>query len=115
MLKKCGNDAKMLLGRLNKYQEATRSFHRDLLTDNKKIIQAHNQMFVTSGGILSVSHRTDPSVLPRYLQGNNHMMMGFKDTRKNLRHQQQQQKTPPALQIAVSPRLSSGNLAVSRD
>ncbi|CAB1114831.1 unnamed protein product [Ectocarpus sp. CCAP 1310/34] len=114
MLKKCGNDAKMLLDRLNKYQEATRSFHRDLLTDNKKIIQAHNQMFVTSGGILSVSHRTDPSVLPRYLRGNNHVM-GFKDAKKSLRHKQQQQKTPPALQINVSPRLSSGNLAVSRD
>lgn len=34
----------MLLARLNKYQEATRSFHRDLLTDNKKVIQAHNQV-----------------------------------------------------------------------
>ncbi|CAM9600232.1 unnamed protein product [Ectocarpus sp. 6 AP-2014] len=114
MLKKCGNDAKMLLGRLNTYQEATRSFHRDLLTDNKKIIQAHNQMFVTSGGVLSVSHRTDPSVLPRYLRGNNHMMMGFKDARNSIRHQQQQQKAPPALQIAVSPRLSSSNLGLSR-
>eukprot|EP00752_Nemacystus_decipiens_P009643 g8614.t1 len=74
MLKKCGNDAKILLGRLNKYQEATRSFHRDLLTDNKKVIQAHNQMFVASRGVLSVSHRTDPSVLPRYLRGHNPML-----------------------------------------
>ncbi|CAM9438002.1 unnamed protein product, partial [Scytosiphon promiscuus] len=72
MLKKYGNDAKMLLGRLKKYQEATRSFHQDLLTDNKKVIQAHNQMFVASAGVLSVSHRTDPSVLPRYLRGNNY-------------------------------------------
>ncbi|CAM9632161.1 unnamed protein product [Ectocarpus fasciculatus] len=115
MLKKCGNDAKMLLGRLNKYQEATRSFHRDLLTDNKKIIQAHNQMFVTSGGILSVSHRTDPSVLPRYLRGNHHPTMGFRESKKISRHHQQQQNAPPALQIAVSPRLSNANLAISRD
>lgn len=39
----------MLLSRLNKYQEATRGFHRDLLTDNKKIIQAHNQVPAGSG------------------------------------------------------------------
>ncbi|CAM9804055.1 unnamed protein product, partial [Laminaria digitata] len=43
LLKKCGVDAKMLLDRLNKYQELTRSFHRDLLTDNKHIVEAQNQ------------------------------------------------------------------------
>ena len=34
----------MLLSRLNKYQELTRSFHRDLLSDNKHIVEAQNQV-----------------------------------------------------------------------
>lgn len=50
----------MLLSRLNKYQEATRSFHRDLLTDNKKIIQAHNQVPVKSVLNLKKARGSDP-------------------------------------------------------
>ncbi len=42
----------MLLGRLKKYQEATRSFHRDLLRDNKKVIQAHNQVRSSRGVLM---------------------------------------------------------------
>lgn len=38
----------MLLDRLNKYQELTRAFHRDLLTDNKTIVEAQNQVRSTA-------------------------------------------------------------------
>lgn len=71
-------------------------------------------MFVASAGVLSVSHRTDPSVLPRYLKGNNHAL-AFADS-KGATHrfqlQQLQRRPPPALEVAISPRLSFVSPAV---
>lgn len=72
----------MLLSRLAKYQAMTRSFQQDLVTDNKKVIEAHMQASrllmhmkggvartITFSGVLSASMLVDivKGLLPRQL------------------------------------------------
>ena len=64
------HEAQMLLDRLNKHQELTRAFHRDLLADNKAIVEAQNQVRSVSHSNKYIPLKTLPTFYIQYFARN---------------------------------------------